>query len=82
MKKLTIKTPLWKYKAIGIKSSKVTDDFEIKIAYRTKDEELLYPDTYFMTKEEIQKFPIRTFGRLSVYLIPIDNLKIKEIYNG
>ena len=50
MRKLTIKTPIWKYKAIGIVEYKVDDDFEIKISYRTKDKQLLYPQTYFMTK--------------------------------
>jgi hypothetical protein len=78
MKRITIKTPIWKSKSIGIKTSKVTDDFEIKIAYRTKDNNLLYPDTYFMKKEEIITFSKQAFGNLLVYLIPIDKLKLKE----
>ena len=79
MRKLTIKTPIWKYKAIGIVEYKVDDDFEIKISYRTKDKQLLYPQTYFMTKYEIEKFPIKYLGGMFVYVIPINKLKVKGI---
>jgi hypothetical protein len=78
MKKLTIRIPIWKYKAIGIREDKVTDDFQIKISYKTKEKKLLYPDTYFLTKEEIKKFPIKYLGGMFVYVIPIERLKIKE----
>jgi len=78
MKKLTIRIPIWKYKAIGIREDKVIDDFQIKISYKTKERKLLYPDTYFMTKEEIKKFPIKYMGGMFVYVIPIERLKIKE----
>lgn len=78
MKKLTIRIPIWKYKAIGIREDKVIDDFQIKISYKTKERKLLYPDTYFMTKEEIKKFPIKYMGGMFVYVIPIEKLKIKD----
>ena len=79
MKKLTIRIPIWKYKAIGIREDKVIDDFQIKISYKTKERKLLYPDTYFMTKEEIKKFPIKYMGGMFVYVIPIERLKIKGL---
>jgi hypothetical protein len=77
MRKITIREPIWKYNAIGIREDKVTDDFQIKISYRTKDKKLLYPGIFFMTKEEIKKFPIKYLGEMYVYLIPIERLKIK-----
>ena len=79
MKKITIRTPIWKYKAIGIREDKVTDDFRIKISYKTKDKRLLYPGTYFMTKEEIKRFPLKYMGGMFVYVIPINKLKVQEI---
>jgi hypothetical protein len=79
MRKLTIKEPIWKYKAIGIREDKVTDDFRIKISYKTKDKQLLYPQTYFMTKEEIKKFPLKYLGSMFVYVIPIEKLKVEGI---
>jgi len=78
MKKITIRTPIWKYKAVGIVEYKVDDDFEIKISYKTKSGELLYPNTYFMTKDQIKKFPIKYMGGMFIYLIPIERLKTKQ----
>ena len=78
MKKITIRIPIWKYKAIGIAEWKATDDFKIKISYRTKDKELLYPDTYFITKEELVRFPLKYLGGLFVYVVPIEKLHIKK----
>ena len=78
MKKLTIRTPIWKYRAIGIREDKVTDDFQINISYRNTLGELLYPYTYFMMKEEIKKFPLKYMGNMFVYVIPIEKLKIQE----
>ena len=78
MRKITIRTPIWKYMAIGIKKDKVTDDFQIKISYKTKDGKFLYPGTFFMTKEEIQNHRLSYMGNMWVYIIPISNLKIKE----
>ena len=78
MRTITIRTPIWKYKAIGIRKDKVTDDFQIKISYKTKNGNLLYPDTYFMTEKEIKDFPLQFMGEMFVYVIPIDKLKRRE----
>lgn len=78
LKKITIREPIWKYKAIGIREDKVTDDFQIKISYKTKDGQLLYPGTFFMTKEDIKSFPIKYLGGMYVYLIPIEKLREKD----
>jgi hypothetical protein len=81
MKKITIRVPIWNYNnehAIGIKAEKVTANFQISISYKDKNGQLLYPDTYFMTKEEIQKFERKLLGGMNVYIIPIRCLKIKE----
>lgn len=76
MKKITIRIPIWKYMAIGIKKDKVTDNFQIKISYKTKDGNLLYPGTFFMTKEEIQNHRLAYLGNMWVYIIPIKDLTI------
>lgn len=79
MRKINIHEPIWKYHAIGIRQDKVTDNFQIRISYKTKDGKLLYPGTFYMTKEQIQKFPINYLGRMFVYVIPIDKLKKRKI---
>lgn len=78
MKKLTIREPIWKYQAIGIRKDKVTDDFQIKISYKTKDGNLLYPGTFFVTKNEILNNRLAYMGNMWVYIIPISLLKTKE----
>jgi hypothetical protein len=77
MRYITIREPIWKYLAIGIRKDKVTDDFQIKISYKTKNRKLLYPGTFFMKKEEILNNRLDYLGNMWVYIIPIANLKEK-----
>lgn len=77
MKRLTIHTPIWKTRSVGIASYRATDDIQLKIDYRTKNGKLLYPDTYIIKKEEIIKYPTKMCKGTLLYIIPIDELKIK-----
>ena len=80
MRKITIIEPIWNYngeRAIGIKAEKVTDNFQINISYRDKLMGLIYPETYFITKEDIQKCERKILGGMNVYIIPISKLKEK-----
>lgn len=78
MRKITIREPIWKYQAIGIRKDKVTDDFQIKISYKLKNGKLLYPGAFFITKNEILNNRLNYMGGMWVYIIPIGTLKEKK----
>jgi len=75
--KLTIHCPIWKTRSIGVARYRVNGDLEIKIDYKTKDGQLLYPNTYFITKEQIQKYPTQMVRGVLLYIVPIDKLEIR-----
>jgi hypothetical protein len=73
---LTIKVPIWKSKSIGIADRLLNDDVEVKISYRKKDGELLYPATYFIKKELVKKFPIQVISGIKLHIVPIHKLTV------
>jgi len=78
MNKLTIRTPIWKSQSVGIAESKLPNDghLEIKISYKTKNGEPLYPNTYYITKERAIHFPIQYVKGVKLHIIPIHRLEI------
>lgn len=79
MNKLNIREPIWKTQSIGIAERILPKDghLEINISYHTKDGKLLYPNTYFITREKAIKFPIEyAKGHVKLHIVPIAKLEI------
>jgi len=78
MRTLTIREPIWKNRSIGIASYRANSDLRINISYRDKKGKRLFPDTYFIKKDQIIKYPIQKYKGIKLYIIPIEDLQIDE----
>jgi len=75
MKTVTIKTPIWKTRSIGIATHLLDDDVRVKISYRNKNGDLLYPNDFFLPKGYANQFPLqRMSSNIMVRLVPISSL--------
>ena len=76
--KLIIKEPIWHSQSIGINKQLIKDELEIEISYKYANGARMFPETYVITKNEISKYPIQKLSSgVSLYIIPIKDLKIK-----
>jgi hypothetical protein len=76
MRKITIISPIWKTRSIGIADYKITDDIEIEILYRYRTGERVYPGIFFISKDKARSFPIQTLpGGVRLRIIPITELE-------
>jgi hypothetical protein len=75
--KLIIHTPIFSTQSIGIAAHRITSDLEIEIDYKEKKGERIYPNIYFMKKEDIIKYPTQIHRGIILYIVPIKDLKVK-----
>ena len=77
MNKYTISKPIWdggfSERCIGIAEFRLP--CIVKISYKDKFDNLVYPDTYIVKKSEVKDYPIKTIGSISLRIIPISKLK-------
>tara|TARA_R110000744_G_scaffold40374_6_gene91610 strand:+ start:7015 stop:7431 length:417 start_codon:yes stop_codon:yes gene_type:complete len=77
MNKYTISKPIWdggfSERCIGIAEFRLP--CIVKISYKDKFDNLVYPDTYIVKKSEVKDCPIKTIGSISLRIIPISKLK-------
>jgi len=79
MKKILIKTPIWKTQSIGIAEDRMTThNLEIEILYKTKEGERLYPDTYTISRFKAMLYPIQKIKNHIIHIIPIRDLRVVE----
>ena len=76
-----IKEPIWHgvngEQSIGIAEFRFP--CEVKITYKDEDNNLIYPNTYIVTKEEALQYPIQKINKnISLRVIPISKLREKE----
>lgn len=74
MIKIIIHEPIWSTRSVGVARRKIVDDLEIIIDYLAKDEDLLFPDPFYITKDEALKFPTQMVKGVLLHIIPIDSL--------
>lgn len=80
MREITIHSPIWKSRSIGIAAEKITDDLSITIDYKKKDGEMLYPEKYFISRERAIKYPTQTIrNSIVLHIIPINELDLTTI---
>ena len=80
MRKVFIKSPIWKTRSIGIADYHFFRDPEVEfhITYEDKSGKKLYPNTYLVSKEEAIKYPIQRINRtVRLYIIPIKEMRVK-----
>ena len=81
MNRYTIHEPIWdggyQERAIGIASFRLP--CIVNIDYKDKENKLIYPNKYIVTKEFASEFNIKTFkNNLKLIIIPISKLKKYE----
>jgi hypothetical protein len=77
MKKIEIRTPKWHPEpSVGI-SERYEEDVEIKIIYKNKKGERIYPQRYFIPWERLKDYPLIEFKQRmpKVRLVPITMLE-------
>jgi len=79
-KRITIHSPIWKTRSVGIADYKITDDILLEIDYKNQQGERIYPDTYFIKKQEAKKYPIQIIYNLELRIIPI--ARTEELFTG
>ena len=75
---LTINTPIWNggKHAVGIAEYRIKDNIKIKIAYKDRYGNKLYPYTYRLTREQALKYPVKMAGQTRLRIVPIRELEI------
>jgi|TARA_R110000868_G_scaffold410864_1_gene700515 hypothetical protein len=78
MNRYTIQTPIWdggyQERAIGIAPYRIP--CVVNINYKDKDNNLIYPDEYIITKDFANQFEIKVFkNNLKLIVIPVSKLK-------
>ena len=74
MQTYQIRVPIWKTRSIGVATYR--PPCLIDITYTNTDGERIYPDTYLVTQEFAEQYPVRQFGSSpEMYIIPINRLK-------
>ena len=79
METYSIKTPIWKTKSIGIAEQRLRDDLLVEIEYKQSNGDRLYPHTYIVRKDAVDKYPKQLVKGNNLIIIPIAEL---EIYKG
>jgi hypothetical protein len=76
MKEITIHSPIWKSRSVGIAEYQITEDLCIEIDYRKKDGTWLYPKRFTIEKERALTYPTQIVrGGVVLRIIPISDLK-------
>lgn len=77
MNLITIKTPIWNGRKVGLAEDKLGKyTTEVKITYKTKDGELLYPNSYVITTKDIKAFPVELVKGVRLRIVPIENMDV------
>lgn len=74
-----IKEPIWETESVGIADHRVKGDdtMEVRIAYKDKQDNLVYPNRYTMTTEKIRTYPTKVVkGGVKLHIVPIVDFDI------
>jgi hypothetical protein len=77
---IEIKAPIWKSRSIGIADYKIRcGDNLVRITYRDKGGNLLYPNTYNISGDRARTYPIQTIREgVDLRIIPIADLEMVQ----
>lgn len=83
---IEIMEPIWKTKSVGVNLTECNPDdvIHLTIAYKNASGVLLYPYTYVLSANEINKYPIRYKGngRVPLHDVPIKDFRILNGYDN
>ncbi len=80
---IKIKAPIWKTRSIGIADYKLCSGVnEIRIEYRDKSGDRIYPYDYVITGTRARTYPIQNVKGVVLRIIPIADLEMKGGVDG
>ena len=82
MEVYSIKTPIWKTKSIGIAEQRLNGDLLVEIEYKQTNGKRLYPHTYIVRKNAVDKYPRQLVKGNNLVIIPISELEIHKGENN
>ena len=73
----TIATPIWDGDKVGIADHRVKVDtqIEIKLDYKDKYGNLVYPHLYVMDCAKVREYPVQIVKGTRLHLVPIDDFR-------
>lgn len=69
-----IREPIWATNSVGLDNDRLDEDNYIRIIYKDKSGNKLFPDEYYIEGEKAATYPIQTIGRKTLRIIPIKDL--------
>jgi len=73
--KFKIRTPIWKYQAVGLDQNKLNEINIVEILYTNKSGERLWPSAYKVTKTEALKYPTMEIKGHTLRIVPISAME-------
>ena len=73
-KRLTIRTPIWKTKSIGIAEYRLNTDILLDISYKNSKGDKMFPGFFYIDKDEAKTYPIQNVHNTNLRIIPIAKL--------
>lgn len=79
MKRVKIKSPIWKDRSIGIAEYHFnnSDPIEVEITYKNKQGERIYPGVYVLSWDQASVYPTQVVKGTVLRIIPISVLREK-----
>ena len=79
MKRVKIRSPIWKNRSIGVAEHHFNDSdpIEIEITYKNKQGKRIYPDVYWLSWDQAGVYPTQVVKGTVLRIIPISALKEK-----
>lgn len=78
---LTIKEPIWSTRSLGIAEQRVKGDtmMEVRVSYKDKQGNLMYPYRFLMQTTQIRKYPTKVVrGGVRVHIVPIKDFGVVD----
>ena len=72
-----IRKPIFYSRSVGLNEAQLDETNTIKILYKNKQKQRLYPKAYTITKQEVLQYPIMQIKSARLRIIPIYNLREK-----
>lgn len=73
-----IRSPIWSSRSIGIAEGKLGPVTRVKITYRDRKGQLVYPHEYIIPKEKALRYPVQLTRGTPLRIIPIADMEILE----
>ena len=78
MKRIKIRTPIWKSRSIGIAEYHFSFNnvIEVEITYKNKNGVKIYPDIYVLSWGKASQYPVQIVKGTQLRIVPINELKV------